>query len=69
MGWRQKETPKERDRRIVEAWLDRPRRQRRAADVLEFYRWLLEHERDLIPPGAGSFDHVNQLIGPHLVEG
>ena len=68
MRARQKARPEERNVRIVEAWLDRPRRQRHAAAVLDFYRWLLEHQPDLIPPGAGSYDHVIRLIEPHIVE-
>jgi hypothetical protein len=64
----QKAGPDERDRRIVEAWLDRPKRQRHATAALDFYRWLLEHAPDLIPPGAGSYDHVIRLIEPHIVE-
>ena len=63
----QKAGPEERDRRIVESWLDRPRRQRHAAAALDFYRWLLEHAPDLIPPGAESYDHVIRLIEPHIV--
>ena len=59
--------PQDPDRRIVEAWLHRPKRQRRAADVLEFYRWLLEHQPDLVPRRAGSYDHVNKLVEPHIV--
>ena len=64
----QKAGPEERDRRIVETWLDRPRRQRHAAAAVDFYRWLLEHAPDLIPPGRGSYKHVNKLIEPHIVE-
>ena len=64
----QKAGPEELDRRIVEAWLDRPRRHRHAAAALDFYRWLLEHEPNLIPQGAGSYDHVHKLIEPHIVE-
>ena len=53
---------------IVKAWLDRPKRQRRAADALDFYRWLLEHEPDLIPRGPGLYHHVSKLIEPHIVK-
>jgi len=64
----EKTTPEERDRRIVEAWRDRPERNRSDDDVLAFYGWILEHEPTLIPPGPGSFERVRELVTPHLAK-
>jgi hypothetical protein len=63
-------TPKadERDRRIVERWLDRRRAERRSADVLTFYGWLLDHDPTLIPPGPRSYEHVRALVAPLVVD-
>jgi len=59
----------ERDRRIVERWLDRPRAQRTSdEDVLAFYAWLNDHDPSLIPLGGGSYQHVRTLVTPHIVE-
>jgi len=67
-GRRGKLTPQERERRIVEAWQERPPKRRRPDDVLVFYSWLLEHEPDLVPHGPGSVGRLNQLLEPHIVE-
>jgi hypothetical protein len=63
---RGKLTPADRDRRIVEAWRDRPEKKRTADDVLVFYGWLSEHDPDLVPSGPGSLNHVRQLVTPHV---
>ena len=60
--------PDDRDRRIVEAWRDRPERRRSADNVSPFYSWLLEHQPDLVPPGPGSYGHIATLIEPLIVE-
>ena len=65
---RPKLQPGERDRRIVEAWRDRPEKRRSSADAAIFYSWLLENEPDLVPQGAGSYGHVPKLIESHIVE-
>jgi len=59
----------ERDRRIVERWLERPRGHRAGdADVLAFYVWLNDHQPTLIPAGPKSYQYIHALVEPHFVK-
>ena len=55
-------------RRVVELWQERPRGQRTAEQVLPFYGWLTEHEPALIPKGAGSYQQLQAILEPFIVE-
>ena len=68
MSSREKATPEERERRIVEAWRERPEWNRADYDVLAFYGRLLVNEPTLIPPGHGSFERVRELVMPHYAK-
>ena len=58
----------ERERRIRELWLERPRDQRTSADVLHFYYWLSQHDSGLIPSGTGSFQQLHKILGDAVNE-
>jgi hypothetical protein len=58
----------ERQRRILELWLERPERQRTSEDILTFYGWLSEHEPGLVPSGAGSYRQLREILKAHIVE-
>jgi hypothetical protein len=68
MRSREKTTPEERERRIVDAWRERPEWNRSDDDVLAFYGRLLVNEPTLIPPGHGSFERVRELVMPHYAK-
>jgi hypothetical protein len=57
----------DRDRRIVELWQARSHTRRTAYDVVTFYGWLTDQEPALVPPSPGSYEHVRQLVEPHIV--
>lgn len=61
-------TREEQDRRILDLWLERPRSERTGDDLLKFFGWLSEHEPDLIPPGAGTYEQLRAVLGKHVVE-
>ena len=56
----------EQSRRIVELWSERPSEQRTGADILTFYRWLSEHQPELIPSGPGSYQQMWQILSKHI---
>jgi len=58
----------ERERRLVELWLQRPARERTVDDVERFYGWLLQHEPALIPSGAGSYRQLTAILKDHLAQ-
>jgi hypothetical protein len=68
MRAREKTTPEERERRIVDVWREWPERNQSDDDVLGFYGWLLENEPTLIPAGPGSFERVRELVMPHYAK-
>ena len=53
---------------VVELWQQRPRWQRSPDHVELFYGWLLEHEPAVIPTGSGSFQKIQTVLIPHIVE-
>jgi len=68
MRSREKTTPAERERRIVDAWCEQPERNQSDDDVLAFYGWLLQNAPTLIPPGPGSFERVREFVMPHCAK-
>lgn len=58
----------EAQRRLVELWLQRPRRERTAVDAEKFYGWLLQNEPALIPSGAGSYRQLLDILKDHIDE-
>lgn len=58
----------ERQRQIVELWLQRPKRERTADDVLTFYGWLSEHHAKLVPSGPGTVRQLRAILEGHIVE-
>jgi hypothetical protein len=61
-------TPSQRDLRIVELWLQRPKHERSDDDILRFYGWLTQHEPDLVPSGAGSYQQLRTILSKHLLD-
>ena len=61
-------TPVERERRIRELWLDRPRDKRTSADVLHFYYWLSHQDSALVPDGSGSFQQLLTILRDIVID-
>ena len=58
----------DRQRQIVELWLQRPKRERTADDVLTFYGWLSEHHAKLVPSGPAPVRQLRAILDGHIVE-
>ena len=58
----------QRQQRIIDLWLQRPRAARTAEDVFAFYGWLTEHAPALLPAGAGPCRQLTQILSAHVVD-
>lgn len=52
----------------MELWLQRPKRERTADDVLAFYGWLSDHQAKLVPNGPAPVRQLREMLKQHIVE-
>ena len=57
-----------RQRQTVELWLQRPKRERTAEDVLAFYGWLSDHRAILVPSGPDPIRQLRAILREHILE-
>ncbi|MGC2477806.1 MAG: hypothetical protein WA485_25940 [Candidatus Sulfotelmatobacter sp.] len=63
----QKKKPSERQRRLIEFWLQRPANERTRDHVLVFYGWLEENHPNLLGRGHGDpYQHLQADLGAHI---
>ena len=58
----------ERESRIIDCWMDRPKDRRTADDLMAFYGWLSDHKSELLPRGDGGYARLRVLLAPHILD-